>query len=171
MATDRIGGHHVAHARQCASPHCRRHGDRPRVDARIDHFLPFEQQGGIASLTNARRVRSSIQLLCEQLAVNAAEAAVGHQHDDISGPMLAHDRVDDGVDVRDMTSLLATTAKIVDQLHGIEPLGFRQATIGTRPRGSPDRPWPNARAKSSWNTRRHEEAERGSNTAHTRLPG
>ena len=62
----------------------------------------------------------------QQLAVDASEATVGHQHDDITWSMLAHDRVHDGVDVWNVTSLLTAALKIVDQLHRIEALGFRQ---------------------------------------------
>ena len=58
--------------------------------------------------------------------MNAAEATIRHEDDDIAGAMLAYDRVDNGVDVRDVTSLVTPGLKIVDQLRGIEALGFRQ---------------------------------------------
>ena len=51
-----IGGHHVAHARQRHPLYLRSRGDRPCVDAGIDHLVPFEEQGGVARIPNARRV-------------------------------------------------------------------------------------------------------------------
>jgi hypothetical protein len=59
--------------------------------------------------------------------VYAAESAVRHQHHDISNLMLAHDGVDDGGDLRDMTGLLTAGAQIIDQLSGIEPLCLGQS--------------------------------------------
>lgn len=58
--------------------------------------------------------------------MDAAKAAVRHQDDNVARAMLANNGVDDRVDVRDMTSLLTTCFKVVDELHGVEAFRFRQ---------------------------------------------
>jgi len=51
-----------------------------------------------------------------QLAMDAAEAAVRHDEHHVALVVLAHDRVDDGVDRVDVPSLAAGPAQIGDQL-------------------------------------------------------
>ena len=52
--------------------------------------------------------------------MDAAEAAVRHQDNHIAGAMLANDGVHDGIDIWDVTGLLAARLKVVDKLHCVE---------------------------------------------------
>jgi hypothetical protein len=52
----------------------------------------------------------------EQLAVNPAEPAVRHQHDNIAIASLTGDRRDDVVDFGDVPGMTSLTSEIEDQL-------------------------------------------------------
>ena len=108
---------------------------------------------------------------CEQLLVNAAEPAVRHQHDEIAGPMFADDGGDDVVDrlrLRAPTGRVAFKSRTSCGTDSRSASGSVERKTGAISTSSAPA---NARAKSSWKTRRHDEAERGSNTAQMRASG
>ena len=63
--------------------------DRPRVDRRIDPLLELDDQRRVAGRRRSRNVAHAAPSASQQLLVDAAEAAVRHQHDQIAGAMLA----------------------------------------------------------------------------------
>src|SRR5688572_7935694 len=81
-----------------------------------------------ASLTAGTivRVAGSMFQGVQELAMDAAEAAVRHQHDNVPLAMLPDDRADDLVVVRQVTRAPALGAKVVDEAPGVEPLGVGQ---------------------------------------------
>jgi len=84
--------------------------------------------------------------------------------------MFLRDRADDVVDGGDVARMLLPRAQVVHELLGGEPLGFGQRR-SEHPGDTTSSAPPNERAKSSWNTRRQDEAERGSKTAQMRRSG
>src|SRR5215217_5619119 len=66
--------------------------------------------------------------------MNAAEAAVGHEHDHVALVTLGNDRPDDVVDIGDVARALSAAMEIVDEQLRRQPLGFRK----TRPEHTGD---------------------------------
>lgn len=66
----------------------------------------------------------------EQLAVNAAESAVGEYHDDISLPRFRHHVLDNGIDFFSMKGTCAACYQVCDNTIGIQALRIREQ-IGT----------------------------------------
>ena len=58
--------------------------------------------------------------------MDAAEAAVRHQHDDVTLAMFPEDRADDLVVIRQVTGASSLCTKIVNELPGVEALGVGQ---------------------------------------------
>src|SRR5688572_32834699 len=72
----------------------------------------------------------------DQLPMDAAKTAVGHQHDHIAVPVFTDDGCDDVVVVRNVPRPCATCAQIGDESIGIQPLRLRQR--GPENRGDDD---------------------------------
>ena len=140
--------------------------------AGIDALLELDDERGVARRHDAERAHASAR---SSFWMNAAEAAVRHDDDEIAGPMLADDGADDVVDRIGLARRRPATCVVVDVRS--------RTSCGTDSRsasGSFDRKTgaistssapANARAKSSWKMRRHDEADRGSNTAQMRASG
>src|SRR5687768_15320665 len=81
-----------------------------------------------ASLTPGTVVRApgSMFQSLQELAMDAAETAVRHQHDDVTLAMFPENRADDLVVVRQVTGASSLCAKIVDEAPGVEALGLWQ---------------------------------------------
>jgi hypothetical protein len=60
----------------------------------------------------------------KEFLVDPVKAAIGHQHHDVAGAMLAHDRADDVLDAWDVTGVLPLPAQIGDKTLGGQALGF-----------------------------------------------
>ena len=107
----------------------------------------------------------------EQLLVNAAEAAVRHQHHEIARAVLLDDGGDDVVDrcrLRGPTGRVPCRSRTSCGTDSRSASGSVERNTGAISTSSAPA---NARAKSSWKTRRHDEADRGSNTAQMRASG
>ena len=148
----------------------RRSRDRARVDRWVDDLLRARAAAPSRPRHESRYVRFTRERL-QQLAVDAAEAAVGHQHDEVAGAVLARRCLDDVVDRRECAGRACPAPQIVAR--AARPTAARPpaASSGRPARRPPRRRAPNARAKSSWKTRRHDDADRGSKTAQIRRPG
>ena len=161
-----VAGRDITHAARRPCADSRGQQDRPFVDDRIDRRLELDEQHRIAAVANlhcAQRV--------QQLPVNAAEAAVRHDDDQDRrrGPrrprLRQSRRRSAGVAPRTFCRARSSTSRLSDRRSSGGRLDRKTdaSTTSSAPA--------NARAKSSWNTRRHDDAERGSKIAHTRRPG
>src|SRR6185369_783838 len=73
----------------------------------------------------ASEMRTWLLAKClEQLAVNPAEPAIRHQHDDVAVASLAGDRRDDVVDLGNVPGMASLTSKVEHQLVRRQSLGF-----------------------------------------------
>ena len=107
----------------------------------------------------------------QQLLVDVVEAAVRHDDDEVAVLASARDGPDDVVDLRDVARVLAAaacrsaTSCSADSRWSSGSVDRKTAGRMTRSAAA------KARAKSSWNTRRHDVAERGSKIAQMRRSG
>src|SRR3989441_871544 len=62
----------------------------------------------------------------KKFLMDAAEAAVRHEDDQVAGPMLARDGLDDVVDRLRLARLLTAAVEIADELRNREPLRLRE---------------------------------------------
>src|SRR5688572_16953279 len=81
-----------------------------------------------AAVHNPRPTYHELLAKClEELAVNAAEPAVGHQHDDVAVPAFTDDRRDDVVDLGNVPGMATLAREVVHQLLRREPLRLGKA--------------------------------------------
>ena len=168
-----IGRDDVAHAGDCGraeSPSAQR--DRARVDRRVDPLLELDEQRRVAGRHDRGRAfmrhrcsaRSSFWWMPPKppfdISTTRSPCAV-----------LAHDRVDDVVERRRPRAPTGRVAADRARARGTDSRSASGSVERNTGAISTSSAAANARAKSSWNTRRHDDAERGSNTAQIRASG
>ena len=105
------------------------------------------------------------------LPVDAAEAAVGHHHHLVAAGRLGGDHRDDFVDRPGAVRGRRPAPRGRRPARSPTAARCRAGRCGTPARSPPRSAAPKASAKASWNTRRHDDADRGSKIAQSRAPG
>ena len=107
----------------------------------------------------------------QQLAVNPAEAPVRHQHDDVAAADVRQPPFGRCRRWRECSARAACAPRRSSTSCSADSRSDSGSDDRNTAATTTSSAAPNARAKSSWNTRRHDEAERGSKTAQMRRSG